>query len=74
MANLVLRTERRRRGWSLTRLSVLTDGISPSDISQIERGRRCAFPGWRHRIAEAFGMPEEFLFAPVQKPEVVEAA
>ncbi|MFN2444082.1 MAG: helix-turn-helix domain-containing protein [Vicinamibacterales bacterium] len=59
---LVLRAERKRRGWSLTRLSGLTL-ISASDLSQIERGQRHVYPGWRHRIAEAFGLPESHLFS-----------
>jgi transcriptional regulator with XRE-family HTH domain len=46
----------------MTRVAGLT-GIAASDLSQIERGARPAFPGWRRRLAHAFGMPEEALFA-----------
>ena len=63
---LRLREERRRRGWSLTRLSALT-GIAHSDLSQIERGLRQPFPGWQRRIARAFGMPAAELFAPARE-------
>jgi len=64
---LNLRAERHRRGWSLARVTVLTDGIGQSDLSQIERGLRSAPPGWRRRIANAFGLPEEQLFAEEQR-------
>ena len=59
---LNLKVERLKRSWSLTRLSGLT-GIAASDLSAIERGLRPAFPGWRKRIARAFGLPERELFA-----------
>jgi len=59
---LELRTERRRRGWSLTRVGGLTN-IAPSDLSQVERGLRPAFPGWQERLVDAFGVPAEKLFA-----------
>lgn len=61
---LRLRLERQRRGWSQTRLTELT-GISTSELSQIERGQRRAFPGWRRRIAAAFNLPEAYLFETV---------
>jgi transcriptional regulator with XRE-family HTH domain len=64
---LRLRTERQRRGWSLTQLTALTS-IATSDLSSLERGLRPAYPGWRRRIARAFRLPEEELFAE-QKPE-----
>ena len=65
-----LRTERKRRGWSLQQLGART-GIAFSDLSEIERGRRTLFPGWRKRLALAFGVPESSLYvdlpaAPVQ--------
>lgn len=60
---LRLRQERRARGWSLTRVTVLT-GISTSDLSCIERGVQTVFPGWRARLSQAFGVPESELFAP----------
>jgi transcriptional regulator with XRE-family HTH domain len=56
-----LREERLRRGWTQVKVCTLT-GIAPSDLSLIERGLRPAFPGWRRRIAEAFGVPPEQLF------------
>jgi transcriptional regulator with XRE-family HTH domain len=59
-----LREERRRRGWSLTRVTALT-GISTCDVSLIERGLRPAYPGWRRRLAEAYGLPEAELFPAV---------
>ena len=59
---LVLRTERRRRGWSQTRVSGLT-GIAQADLSGLERGRLPAYPGWRRRLAQVFDMAETELFA-----------
>lgn len=58
---LRLREERLRRGWSLTKLTVVT-GINSSSLSQIERGKLTAFPAWRRRLAAAYGLPEEALF------------
>lgn len=60
---LRLRAERQSRGWSQTRLSALT-GIASPDLSAVERGAKPAYPGWRRKLAEAFGMAEEDLFAP----------
>lgn len=57
-----VRAERIRRGWSQTRLSMLT-GIASPDISAVERGTRYAHPGWRRRIAAAFKLPEAALFS-----------
>ena len=59
---LTLREERWRRGWSLTRVTMLT-GISPSDLSLIERGMLPAYPAWRQRLSTAFELPEEHLFS-----------
>ena len=56
-----LREERLHRGWTLTYLTQIT-GISTGDISQVEHGRRPAFPGWRRKLAKAFGLPVEDLF------------
>jgi len=50
-------------------VSVLT-GIASPDLSAIERLARPAFPGWRRRIAEAFGMPEDVLFQVVDTGDV----
>ena len=44
----------------------MTD-IYPNDISQIERGERKAFPGWRKRLAKALEVPEEELFPEIQE-------
>jgi transcriptional regulator with XRE-family HTH domain len=64
MVNLTatpLRQERLRRGWSLVQLCRVT-GISPTDLSLLERGMRPAFPGWQRRLAEAYELPAETLF------------
>jgi transcriptional regulator with XRE-family HTH domain len=72
-----LREERKKRGWSLTRLSGLT-GIAATDLSMLERGLRSIFPGWRARIARAFGLPSSALFsaaairAYMQRGELIE--
>ena len=58
---LALRKERERRGLSLLDVTMKT-GISPSNLSEIERERRYVYPGWRRRIAQAFNMPESELF------------
>ena len=63
LRSLRIREERPRRGWSLTRVSGLT-GIAASDLSALERGRRYPHPGWRRRLALAYRMPEDALFAP----------
>jgi transcriptional regulator with XRE-family HTH domain len=63
-----LREERKRRGWSQTRLSALTN-IAQSDLSAIENGRRVPGAGWRRRLAEAFGLPEADLFPNQQREE-----
>lgn len=67
---LRLRLERQRRGWSLTKLTSLTN-IATSELSQIEREHIRAFPGWRRRIAEAFDLPEAYLFERVAEEETV---
>jgi transcriptional regulator with XRE-family HTH domain len=64
---LQLRRARQRRGLSLTQLTAMT-GIATTDLSLLERGLRPAFPGWRRRIAEALGMPEEYLFRSIEDP------
>jgi transcriptional regulator with XRE-family HTH domain len=61
---LRLRLERQRRGWSQTKVTALT-GIATSELSQIERGKVSAFPGWRRRLAAAFGLSESYLFEQV---------
>jgi transcriptional regulator with XRE-family HTH domain len=59
---LRLREERLQRGWTQLDLAVRT-GLPPSTISVIERGRVYVHPGWRRRLARAFGMSEAVLFA-----------
>ena len=56
-----LREERLRRGWSQTKVSMLT-GIASPDISAMERGTRYPHPGWRRRLAAAFKVAESELF------------
>ena len=63
---LRLRTERLRRGWSQTKVSVLT-GIPGPTISALERGLIPAWPGWRRRLSRAFGMPQAELFEPADE-------
>ena len=65
---LRLKQERLRRGWSLTDVCLLTR-IDPAALSKIERGKWPCGPGWRRRIAEAFGLPEEFLFREAEGDE-----
>jgi transcriptional regulator with XRE-family HTH domain len=64
MAELKLKQERLKRGWSLTYLCTIT-GIAPPALSEIERGLRVVYSGWKRRIAQAFNMPEDTLFAEV---------
>lgn len=65
---LRLRRERKRRNWSLTKVTVLT-GIDTAALSKIERGLWPCGPAWRRRLAEAFGLPEEVLFEEVAEDE-----
>ena len=64
---LQLRRERLARGWTLTKVTVLT-GIATSDLGQLERGQRSAFPSWRKKLAELFELSEDVLFAPDPAP------
>jgi transcriptional regulator with XRE-family HTH domain len=59
-----LRKEREARGYSLLDLARFT-GIHESDLSQLERGLRPAFPDWKKRLSRALKVPEEELFAEV---------
>ena len=61
---LKLREERQRRGWSLVDVTMKT-GIASADVSLMERGLKPAYPGWRRRLSQAFGLPEAELFAEV---------
>jgi transcriptional regulator with XRE-family HTH domain len=61
-----MKEERARRGWSQTHVTTLT-GISQSDLSAIENGRRLPGAGWRRRLADVFGVSEVELFGPERK-------
>lgn len=65
---LKLRHERQRRGWSLTDVCAKT-GISPTTLSEIERGMRYPYPGWQSKIARAFKMKAADLFCEVEDDE-----
>lgn len=58
---LKLRQVRQERGLTLLDLAIMTH-ISESDISQVERGERPAFPGWQERISRALRVPAAVLF------------
>jgi transcriptional regulator with XRE-family HTH domain len=55
-----LREERLRQKLSLHRLSMIT-GIAAPDLSNLERGLRPLYPGWRRRIARALKIKVENL-------------
>jgi len=63
---LRVRVERQRRGGSLAKLCQLT-GIDSTNLTRLERGVIPAGPSRRRRIAEAFQMPEEYLFQEVEQ-------
>src|SRR4029453_12812752 len=65
---LRLRRERLRRGWSQFHTGTLAN-IEPATVAQIESGRRFPYPGWRKRLAAAFDLPEELLFAPADEDD-----
>jgi transcriptional regulator with XRE-family HTH domain len=50
-----LKVERQKRGWTLTKLSSLTN-IAASDLSAVENRKRPLYPRWRNRIARAMGI------------------
>jgi transcriptional regulator with XRE-family HTH domain len=58
---LKLREVRKERGLTLLDLASMTH-ISESDLSQVERGQRPAFPGWQRRISKALRVPAAELF------------
>lgn len=64
-----LRKERIRQGLSQFELAKRSN-ISPADISKIENGTCITFPGWRKRLSEALGVPEEELFSKQDKNEL----
>ncbi|WP_434074876.1 helix-turn-helix domain-containing protein [Moorella naiadis (nom. illeg.)] len=65
-----LRDERRRRGWSQFELSKRSN-IHPIEIGRIERGIVKPFPGWRKRLSEALGVPENELFGEEGKGDAI---
>jgi len=69
---LKLRSERLARKWSMTLVSGMT-GIATSDLSQLERGLRPAYPGWKSRLARAFKVPADELFAKADNHQAVDA-
>ena len=70
---LRIREERKKRGWSLTKVSMLT-GIAYPDLSRMERGHIPAYPGWKQRLSRAFALPEKILFAKARVTEVKKSA
>lgn len=64
---LQLRVERQHRGWSLLDVASRTH-IDTASLSQVERGVRPAYAGWRARIASAFGLSEAQLFRLADDP------
>lgn len=56
-----MRELRTMKGMSILELSRKTE-ISPSDISQIELGKKTCYPSWRKRIAEALDKKEQEIF------------
>ena len=50
------------KGWTRNRLSVEA-GISSSEIYTALAGQRPMFPGYRKKISDALGIPEEELFS-----------
>ena len=63
-----LREVRNKKNKTIMEIAILTQ-ISPSDLSQIELGKKPCFPSWRKRIAEALEMPEEELFPEYNQKE-----
>lgn len=68
-----VRAERLRRGMTQFDLAIKTR-ISQADICQIELCKVTVFPGWRQRLAEALGVPEEKLFPEVYANELSRAS
>jgi transcriptional regulator with XRE-family HTH domain len=70
--NHALRDERLRRGWTQTWLAGVT-GIASPDLSAVEHGRKPAFPAWRRKLSQVFGLPEHVLFPEPSEPTGTEA-
>lgn len=61
-----LRKARINQHKTLLDLSIMT-AISQSDLSQIELGRRPAYPKWRRKLSEALNISENELFPSAQR-------
>jgi transcriptional regulator with XRE-family HTH domain len=61
-----VRRERMRRGLTLRDVARAT-GIAPPDLSQLERGLRPEFPGWRRRLAAFYHVPVPALFVGTER-------
>lgn len=61
---LRVRRERLRRGWSQTYVCRVT-GIHPGNLSRVERGQVVAYPGWRKKLGDLYGVPGDELFREV---------
>lgn len=59
--NNLVRHYRTERDVTILELARLTR-ISPSDLSQIELGKKVCFPSWRKRIADVLKIDERVLF------------
>jgi transcriptional regulator with XRE-family HTH domain len=44
-------------------------GITPSNLSYVERGLQVAWPNWRKRLCALFKAPEADLFSEVEDDE-----
>ena len=58
---LRLAIERKKRGWTQFELARLTN-IHPSDLSQLERGLKYPYPGWKKSLVKALNVPADELF------------
>lgn len=56
-----LRTELKKRGISVYRLSFMSN-IAQADLYTALKGKKPMFPNWRKRISEALEIPAEELF------------
>ena len=61
IAQNILREIREKQSKTILEVSRLAF-ISPSDISQIELGKKPCFPNWRKRLSKVLNVPESELF------------
>jgi putative transcriptional regulator len=61
-----VRELRSERGWSQTVLTIKTR-LTQSILSRIENGKLEPHPGWKRRIARAFGLSVESVFGEKKK-------